>query len=131
MGFLKDLRTVSKQGKEISRNYDVGAQLAQGTAAMAQANQYLAEQTAGAQLAASGTPAELQVTGARDTGTVLNMQPVLEIDLLVQPAGGVPYPATVRQTVPLSGTGRVVPGGVLAGRVDPTNPTTVWIDWTA
>lgn len=130
MGIFKDLRTVSKQGKELSANRDVGAQLRQGMAAMEQANQYLADQTAATPLSSTGTPAQLHVTAARDTGTVLNMQPVLELDLLVQPDGGVPYPATVRQTVPLAATGRVVPGSVLSGRVDPTSPTAVWIDWT-
>ena len=86
---------------------------------------------AAAQLATAGTPAQVQVTASRDSGTVVNMQPVLELDLLVQPVGGVPYPATVRQTVPLAATGRVVPGTVLTGRVDPDVPSSVWIDWTA
>jgi hypothetical protein len=131
MGIFKDLHTVSKQGKALGAQSDVGDRLQKGMESMAQANQYLVEQAAGAQLATTGTPARLQVTGARDSGTVVNMQPVLELSLLVQPVGGVPYPATVRQTVPAASTGRVVPGSVLSGRVDPTEPTAVWIDWTA
>jgi hypothetical protein len=131
MGFFKDVRTITKQSKEMGAQSDVGASLQRGMDSMAQANQYLAEQTAATQLASTGMPAQLQVTAARDTGTVVNMQPVVELDLLVHPDGGVPYPATVRQTVPLAGTGRVVPGSMLTGRVDPTGPGAVWIDWTA
>lgn len=130
MGFFKDVRTITKQSKEMGAKSDVGASLQRGMDSMAQANQYLVEQTAGAQLATTGTPAQLQVTGARDSGTVVNMQPVVELDLLVHPDGGVPYPATVRQTVPLACTGRVVPGSMLTGRVDRSTPTSVWIDWT-
>lgn len=130
MGFFKDVRTLSKQGNEINRNRDMAAEMAAASAAMTQANQFLADQ-AGATRLASSPRATMQVLAARDTGTVVNMQAVLELDLLVQPEGGVPFPATVRQLVPSAGLGRVAPGGVLTGKADPADPTTVWIDWTA
>jgi hypothetical protein len=131
MGFFKDLRTISKQANEINRNRDVGAQMAQAAAAMDQANRFLVDQTVGARAASDGLSAELQVTSARDTGSVVNAAPVIELDLLVRPDGEVPYPVTVRQVVPLSGLGRIVPGSVLVGQVDPARPTSIWIDWTA
>jgi hypothetical protein len=131
MGIFKDLHQVSKQGKALGAQSDVGAQLQRGMDSMAQATHHMAEQTAGAQLAVTGTPAQLQVTAARDSGTVVNMQPVVELDLLIHPESGPPYPTTVRQTVPLASAGRVVPGAMLSGRVDRSAPTSVWIDWTA
>jgi hypothetical protein len=130
MGFFKDVRTLSKQGNEINRNRDMAAEMAAASAAMTQANQFLADQAAATRLAAAPR-ASLQVLAARDTGTVVNMQAVLELDLLVQAEGGVPFPATVRQLVPSAALGRVVPGSVLTGRAEPADPTTVWIDWTA
>lgn len=131
MGFFKDIHTISKQSKEIQKNWDVKAQLDQGMAAMQQANAMMAGQTQAAELSIGGTAATVQVTGARDTGTVINLQPVLELDLLVQPDGGAPYPTTLRMVVPASSMGRVVPGSVLKGRVDTAQPTSVWIDWAA
>lgn len=131
MGFLKDLRTLNKQASEINRNRDVGAEMARASAAMDQANQFLADQAQVGSSASSGTPARLQVLAARDTGTVVNLQAVLELDLLVQPTDGVPYPTTVRTLVPASGLARVAPGSFLTGRTDPAMPASVWIDWTA
>jgi len=130
MGIFKDMRTLSKQGKELSAQHDVGDQLQKGMNSMAQANQYLEQQIAGAALANTGTPAQLQVVASRDTGTVINLQPLLELELLVHPQGGVPYPTAIRQAVPMAGVGRVVPGSMLTGRVDPSTPTAIWIDWT-
>lgn len=130
MGFFKDVRTLSKQANEINRNRDVGAEMAAASAAMTQANQFLADQAAATHLATAGW-ATLQVLAARDTGMVVNLQAVVELDLLVQPDGGVPFPTTVRQLVASSQLGRVVPGAALRGRADAADPTTVWIDWTA
>ena len=119
MGFLKDLRTISKQSRELDRNRDVGAEMARASAALAQANQIMVDQ-ANAGVLARGAPAAMfQVLAARDTGAVVNMQPMLEIDLLVQHDGGLTYPATVRQVVPAAGLGRVVPGATLRGKADP------------
>lgn len=131
MGFFKDLNKLSKQGKEMQKTYDPGAQMASGLEQMKQANAMMAQQTEAASAAANGTAAQLQVTGSRDTGTVLNLQPVLEIDLLVVPDGGAPYPTTIRQVVPMASLARVAPGGALRGKVDPSNPASVWIDWSA
>ena len=131
MGFFKDLHTLKKQGDEINKTWDPAAQMQSGMAQMQAADQMLQQQTAATQLAATGTPAELQVTASRDTGTYLNMQPLLQLDLLVHPEGGAPYPTTVDQVVPVTAIGRLTPGASLRGKVDPATPTSVWIDWTA
>ena len=125
MGFLKDMRTLNKQAKEISKDWDPAAQMRDGMARMQDAQQMLARQTAAAQLAATGEPAEAQVIGVRDTGALLNMQPVLEIDLLVTRTGMPPYPATVRQVVAHAQLARLTPGATLHVRVDPDDPATV------
>lgn len=129
MGFFKDLNRLSKQAKEIDETYDAGAQAQQGLAQMRQMNQMLQQQAQATNVATTGAPAQVQITGSRDTGTVMNMQPVLQIDVLVVPDGGVPFPTTLSQVVPMAALPRVVPGASFAGRVDPSTPGAVWIDW--
>jgi len=131
MGFLKDLKKLSDQGKEMSKGFDPAAQMRDATAAMEAAGQMMAQQAEAAHLAASGEPASAQVNASRDTGQVINMQPVLEMSLLVFPEGAPPYPVTLRQIVPLAQLGRLTPGSRLAVKVDPGKRDLVWIDWAA
>jgi hypothetical protein len=127
MGFLKDIHELKQIGKEASKNYDAKSTMADGMARMQAAQHLLAQQTVATQLTASGEPATAQVLAARDTGTLINMQPVLEIDLLVNRAGQPPYPATVSQLVPHAQLGALPPGTTISVKVDPTNPAVVSI----
>jgi hypothetical protein len=127
MGFFKDVNELRKMGKEASRNFDAKATMANGMAQMQAAQNMLAQHTVATQLAGNGEPATAQVLAARDTGTMINMQPVLEIDLLVSRDGQPPYPATVSQMIPNAQLGTVAPGATLAVKVDPSNPQTVLI----
>ncbi len=69
------------------------------------------------------------MSAARDTGTVMNMQPVMEIDLLVFVEGRPPYPATLQQVVPIAQVGRLAPGTRLQVMIDDADPGAIWIDW--
>ena len=129
MGFLKDLRKLSKQAKEASKGWDPADQMREASAALEATSEMMARQTAAAGLAESGEPATAQVNAARDTGTVANLQPVMEIDLLVFVEGQPPYPVTLRQIVPLAQVGRLVPGTRLPIKIDPADPGAVWLDW--
>lgn len=88
MGFLKDLRAINKQAKEVSKDWDPAAQ-------MRQANAMMQQQTAQMKLSASGTPATAIVNALRDTGALVNNQPMVEVDVTVMPPGGAPFPATM------------------------------------
>jgi hypothetical protein len=59
MGFFKDIAAINKVGKELRKDYDPVAQMAQGQAMMAQTSAMLAGMTARANstAAAHGTPA--------------------------------------------------------------------------
>ena len=127
MGFFKDVNELRKMGKEASNKFDAKATMADGVARMQAAQNMLAQQTVATQLAIGGEPATAQVLAARDTGTMINMQPVLDIDLLVSREGQPPYPATVSQMIPNAQLGTVTPGATLAVKVDPANPATVLI----
>jgi Protein of unknown function (DUF3592) len=125
MGFFKDISTLKKQAKAIDKTWDPGAQMRAGKERMAAASEMLAQQAAAAQLATTGETAEAQVVASRDTGTQINLQPMLEIDLLVMREGQPPYPATVRQIVANAQLGLIAPGATVSVRVDPANPSTV------
>jgi hypothetical protein len=61
---------------------------------------------------------------------MVNFQPMLELDLTVIPAGGVPYPVTVKQVTPQVHLAQAQPGASLHVKVAPDDPSSVWIDWT-
>lgn len=128
MGFFKDVNELRKMGKEASNNFDAKATMADGMARMQAAQEMLAQQTAAATLATTGEAATAQVLASRDTGSQVNMQPIVEVDLMVtRSTGGPPYPATVRQMIPNAQLGLVAPGSTIAVKIDPANPQTVLI----
>ena len=129
MGFFKSARELNKQSKEMSRNWDVGAQLADAQASMTAANQMMAQQTAAANIAATGLDATATVAAVRQSGAMINYQPMVEIDLTVMAPGGMPYPATVSQVVQQVHLARLQPGATLRVKVDPANPQSIWIDF--
>jgi hypothetical protein len=125
MGFLKDINTLKKQAKEIDKTFDPGAQMREGKQRMAAAQEMMAQQTAAMRLSTTGETAQAQIVASRDTGTQVNLQPMLELDLLVMRDGQPPYPATVRQMVAQSQLGLVAPGAMVSVRIDPADPSTV------
>jgi hypothetical protein len=126
MGFFKDISALKKQAKELDKTFDPGAQMRAAKERMQAAQEMLARQTAAAQLATTGEHAGAQVLAARDTGTQINMQPMLELDLLVmRQQGQPPYPATVTQIVAQSQLGLVAPGSTVLVRIDPADPSKV------
>jgi hypothetical protein len=131
MGFLKDLRKLSKQSKEISKDWDPAAQMRQASEALEATTEMMAQQTAAAELATTGEWATAQLNEARDTRALANLQPVMELDLMIFPEGRPPYPVTLRQVVPVAQVGRLVPGTQWPVRIDPAKPALVWIDWSS
>lgn len=127
MGMFKDIRKLQKQAKEIDKTWDPAAQMREGMQRMQAAQSAIAQQTVAVQLGANGERADAQVLAARDTGTRLDHQPMLDVDVLVTRAGQPPYPVTVRQTVSVANVGRLVPGASIPVMVDPADPTTVML----
>jgi hypothetical protein len=125
MGFFKDINTLKKQAKEIDKTFDPGAQMRAGKQKMAAAQEMMAQQTAAMRLSTTGETAQAQIVASRDTGMQVNLQPMLEIDLLVMRDGQPPYPATVRQMVAQSQLGLIAPGSMVSVRIDPADPSTV------
>jgi hypothetical protein len=131
MGFFKSVRELQKQGNEINKNWDVGAQLEGAQASMSQATEMLAQQTAAANIAQTGLPATATVVGVREGFGELNFQPIVELDMTVLMPGRPPYPVTMRQAMPVHQLAAMQPGANVSVKVDPNNPQTIWIDPTS
>jgi hypothetical protein len=132
MGFFRSLHQVHKQAKEIDRAAGpMDQRMANALTSMQQANALMAQQTAAFQAAAdpAAVTGSAQILASRDTGVRMNLDPTLQLDLLVTVPGQPPYPATVTTTVSMAHIGRVQPGGVVAVRVNPTTPAAVHLDW--
>ena len=81
---------------------------------------------------ANGIPGSAIVTSLDMTGTVINdMYYVCRIGLQVALPGQAPYPATTKQSVPITHMARVNPGAAIGVKVDPNDHTKVVIDWNA
>ena len=129
MGFFKSVRDLQKQSNEINKNWDVGAQLEDAQARMAEANEMMAQQTAAANISATGMDATATVAAIRDDGGMVNFQPMVSIDLTVMAPGSPPRPVTVKQVVPQTQLAMLQPGRTLKVKIDASNPEAVWIDF--
>jgi hypothetical protein len=129
MGLFKSVRDLNKQAGEINKNWDVGAQLEGAQAQMADANEMMAQQTKAANAATSGVEATAVVAAVRQGTGMVNFQPIIELDLTVMPEGLPPYPVTVKQVVPQVQLAQVQAGANLHVKVDPNDPSAVWIDF--
>jgi hypothetical protein len=129
MGFFKSLRDLQKQSDEINENWDVGAQLADAQARMTEANAFMAQQTAAANAATSGVEATATVAAVRQEGGMVNYQPIVELDLTVIAPDNPPFPLTVKQVVAQTQLAMLRPGASLKVKVDPDDPSAIWIDF--
>lgn len=132
MGFFKDLGRLQSQAKELDRNYDPAAQARAGTAKMAAMTEMLNKQTA----ALSGPPADsvdcraTVVTAGLATG-MLNGNPLVPVDLLVEAPGLPPRPLSTTLMVPTTQLQRVTAGSSLPLKVSVSDPSAVAVDWSA
>jgi hypothetical protein len=129
MGMFRSIIQLNKMAKETRKTWDPVAQTRNGLQMMQNANAQLAQQNAAAHLAVTGTPGSAMILNVRDTGTRLNMEPMVELDLLVTVGVQPPYPVTLRSVVPIIGQGRLTPGNVVAVRVDQTQPQLAVVMW--
>ncbi len=133
MGLFKDLRALTKQANEISAQYPLRDVVANAQAGMAQTQQLLdsmsataSETTAGL---VNGVETTATVVASRPTGAVVSFNPVIDLELLVMMPGGIPRPVTRREVVAQLHLVRAQPGSKLRVKVDPADPTRLWIDW--
>ena len=135
MGFMKDIKKLTDQGKEMREKYPVQDQLKNAQASMANANAMMANMAqasaAATQAMTNGVDATATITAARQTGAMMNYNPVVELDLLVNMPSGIPMPVTRQETVMQIHLARCQPGANLKVKVEPNNPNGLWIDWNS
>jgi hypothetical protein len=133
MGMFKDLHNLKKQAREIGDSYDSSANLSRGMERMRQAQSMMAEQAKAATMAANakgtGVEATAIIASVTQGTTMINYQPSLDIELTVMRDGAPPYPATVRQVVQQLYLAKAEPGRSVPIKVDPQDPSSIWIDW--
>ena len=105
MVFFKDLRGAAKVSQTMGQ-LQADAQKAQ-------------------HLDANGRPGTATITALRRTGTFVNENPEVEMDLQVTVDGMTPYPATHRQVIALIAAPRLQPGAIVPVKVDPAEPTSL------
>ena len=136
MGVFKDLRTLSAHGKEMRDNAPpMKDQMSNLSSKMAEANAMMAGMAQGASQVnaamANGVTATATIISARQSGALINFNPVVELELLVILPSGVPMQATRQEPVQQVHLGRCLPGLRLNVKVDPTNANNLWIDWVS
>jgi hypothetical protein len=129
MGMFKSMRDLQKQANEINKDWDPGQQMQDGMAQMQAANEMMAQQTAAANAAMNGTPAKAGIVEVRQSGGMVNYQPMIEVDLNVMREGAPPYPATVKQVIEQIYLPKAVAGASVNVKIDPSDQNVVWIDW--
>ncbi len=127
MGMFKDLRNIQKQAKEMEKQQggrpSMKDALSQGSAAMDNANQMMADQ----ELGQSGRDGEATVVAIRDTGMTMNENPVVEFDLKVTVGGFGPYDVTRQQIVSRLQVAQIQPGTEVKVKVAEDDPQRVLI----
>jgi hypothetical protein len=129
VGFFKAIRELKKQSDEIGADWDPSAQVAQAQAQMQSISALITQETAAATAAAAGTEGTATILAVRPGNGMINLQPIVELDLTVTLAGGLPFPATVRRAVPHAHLVHAVPGATVPVKADPGDAASVWIDW--
>ena len=76
----------------------------------------------------SGTPAQATIQNVWQTGTYVNNNPQIGMQLEVRPPNGVPYQAQVNAIIPLVNIPQFQPGAVVPVKIHPTDPSKVALD---
>lgn len=131
MGFFKDVRKLSKAGKEMRESMpSPAAQMAAAQSQMAAMTAQMSQQAqAGQAIAADGVAGAATVISATQTGALVNFDPSVRLELLVTISGQPPYPVSVECVVPQIHLARVQPGSTVSVDVARTDRQQVLIDW--
>ncbi len=76
----------------------------------------------------SGTPAQATIQQVWQTGTYVNNNPQIGMQLEVRPPTGVPYTAQLKAVIPLVNIPQFQPGAVVPVKIHPTDPSKVALD---
>ena len=131
MGFFKDVRKLSKMGKEASASMpDPASMMTSFQTQMAGlTQQFGAQAEAAAAVAADGDDGTATVLAAAQTGALVNYNPAVQLELLVTVPSSPPYPVSLQTVVQQIHLARVQPGSTLPVHVARSDRSLVTIDW--
>ena len=140
MGMFKDIKKLKDQGKEISEKSgrptsmmgmlkQMPADLHNATNMVDDAMAMQADMAKQQALLTTGTLGTATIKGLTDTGTLVNFNPQVVIDMEVTVEGGAAYPLQLTTSVPQIHIPLVQPGATIGVRVDPADPQSVALDW--
>ena len=128
MGMFKDMRDLSKTGKQMKK--ERGGSLKMMKDGLAQANQMVqgvqADQELAERLANEGVDGTATIVSMQATGANINMQPELQFQLTVD-VGGSQSTVTHTQVVSPAVIGQLQPGAQVPVRVDPNDHSQLMI----
>ncbi len=142
MGMFKDINKMKKQGQEMQKAQgkrtgmigmlrDMPGQISQASSAVDDAMAMQADIQQQQALLTTGTQGKATVKSFSDTGTLVNFNPQVVLDLEVTCPGQDPYAAQLTTAVPQVYLAQLQPGASVGVRVDPSNPSSIAIDWAA
>jgi hypothetical protein len=122
MGMFKDMRDLSKAGKQMKK--ERGGSLKMMKDGLAQANEMVqgvqADQELAERLANEGVDGTATIVSMQATGANINMQPELQFQLTVD-VGGSQSTVTHTQVVSPAVIGQLQPGAQVPVKVDPND----------
>jgi hypothetical protein len=128
MGMFKDMRDLSKTGKQMKK--ERGGSLKMMKDGLAQANQMVqgvqADQELAERLANEGVDGTATIVSMQATGANINMQPELQFQLTVD-IGGSQSTVTHKQVVSPAVIGQLQPGAQVPVKVDPNDHSQLMI----
>jgi hypothetical protein len=128
MGMFKDMRDLSKAGKQMKK--ERGGSLKMMKDGLAQANQMVqgvqADQELAERLANEGVDGTATIVSMQATGANINMQPELQFHLTVD-VGGSQSTVTHTQVVSPAVIGQLQPGAQVPVKVDPNDHSQLMI----
>lgn len=128
MGMFKDMRDLSKAGKQMKK--ERGGSLQMMKDGLSQANEALqqvqSDQALAERLANEGVDGTATINGMQATGKTVNMQPELQFQLTVD-VGGNQSMVTHVQVVSPAIIGQLQPGAQVPVKVDPNDHTQLMI----
>jgi hypothetical protein len=128
MGMFKDMRDLSKTGKQMKK--ERGGSLKMMKDGLSQANQMVqgvqADQELAERLANEGVDGTATIVAMQATGANINMQPELQFQLTVD-VGGSQSTVTHKQVVSPAVIGQLQPGAQVPVKVDPNDHSQLMI----
>lgn len=142
MGMFKDLKKMPDQGKEMQKKQgkrtgmvgmlrDMPDTINQASAAVDDAMALQEDMAKQQALLTTGTPGKATIKNLTDTGTLVNFNPQVVLDLEVAVEGQAPYAAQLTTSVPQVYLARLQPGGSIGVKVDAADPSSIALDWAA